>query len=442
MTWFSSLIGIGNKVSGFNFESDIVTWFNRVLRGFGLKGDIMIYLRIFLLLIVAVILGVILWWVTRRVLIEIIHRIVYKSKTKWDDHLVKNRFFAALAHLVPFLFLDFAIRTIFYDNEGLRDVLIRLADLVIITIFIYVLIRFLNTVRDVLLENPRYRDKPIASYVQLSQIILAGLLIIMMISVAFQVDPLVIVTSMGALTAILLLIFKDTILGFVGSIQLAANDMIRIGDWITMEKFGADGDVVEINLATVKVQNFDKTITTIPTYSFISDSFKNWRGMLDSDGRRIMRSINIKIQSVKFCNPELLSKLAEIELIRDYITTTEDKIKNFNEQNKVNRSVLLNGLNQTNLGIFRHYITRYLESSKEINHEMPLMVRQLEPKDTGVPIQLYTFTKTQEWAGYEGVMADIFDHLLAAVQYFELEVFEQPAGSDMRALTGIQRLKS
>jgi miniconductance mechanosensitive channel len=442
MTWFSSLIGIGNKVSGFNFESDIVTWFNRVLRGFGLKGDIMIYLRIFLLLIVAVILGVILWWVTRRVLIEIIHRIVYKSKTKWDDHLVKNRFFAALAHLVPFLFLDFAIRTIFYDNEGLRDVLIRLADLVIITIFIYVLIRFLNTVRDVLLENPRYRDKPIASYVQLSQIILAGLLIIMMISVAFQVDPLVIVTSMGALTAILLLIFKDTILGFVGSIQLAANDMIRIGDWITMEKFGADGDVVEINLATVKVQNFDKTITTIPTYSFISDSFKNWRGMLDSDGRRIMRSINIKIQSVKFCNPELLSKLAEIELIRDYITTTEDKIKNFNEQNKVNRSVLLNGLNQTNLGIFRHYITRYLESSKEINHEMPLMVRQLEPKDTGIPIQLYTFTKTQEWAEYEGVMADIFDHLLAAVQYFELEVFEQPAGSDMRALTGIQRLKS
>lgn len=442
MTWFSSLIVIGNKVSGFNFESDIVTWFNRVLRGFGLKGDIMIYLRIFLLLIVAVILGVILWWVTRRVLIEIIHRIVYKSKTKWDDHLVKNRFFAALAHLVPFLFLDFAIRTIFYDNEGLRDVLIRLADLVIITIFIYVLIRFLNTVRDVLLENPRYRDKPIASYVQLSQIILTGLLIIMMISVAFQVDPLVIVTSMGALTAILLLIFKDTILGFVGSIQLAANDMIRIGDWITMEKFGADGDVVEINLATVKVQNFDKTITTIPTYSFISDSFKNWRGMLDSDGRRIMRSINIKIQSVKFCNPELLSKLAEIELIRDYITTTEDKIKNFNEQNKVNRSVLLNGLNQTNLGIFRHYITRYLESSKEINHEMPLMVRQLEPKDTGVPIQLYTFTKTQEWAEYEGVMADIFDHLLAAVQYFELEVFEQPAGSDMRALTGIQRLKS
>lgn len=442
MTWFSSLIGIGNKVSGFNFESDIVTWCNRVLRGFGLKGEMMIYLRTLLLLIVALVMGVILWWVTRRVLIEIIHRIVHKSKTKWDDHLVKNRFFAALAHLVPFLFLDFAIRTIFYDNEGVRDVLIRLADLVIITIFIFVLIRFLNTVRDVLLENPRFRDKPIASYVQLSQIILTGLLIILMISVAFQVDPLVIVTSMGALTAILLLIFKDTILGFVGSIQLAANDMIRIGDWITMEKFGADGDVVEINLATVKVQNFDKTITTIPTYSFISDSFKNWRGMLDSDGRRIMRSINIKIQSVKFCNPELLSKLAEIELIRDYITTTEDKIKNFNEQNKVNRSVLLNGLNQTNLGIFRHYITRYLESSKEINHEMPLMVRQLEPKDTGVPIQLYTFTKTQEWAEYEGVMADIFDHLLAAVQYFELEVFEQPAGSDMRALTEIQRLKS
>jgi len=442
MTWFSSFIGLGNKVSGFNFESDIVTWCNQVLRGFGLKGEMMIYIRTFSLLIVAVAMGVVLWWVTRRVLIEIIHRIVHKSKTKWDDHLVKNRFFAALAHLVPFLFLDFAIRTIFFNNTGLRDILIRLADLVIITIFIYVLIRFLNTVRDVLLENPRFRDKPIASYVQLSQIVLTGLLIILMISIAFQVDPVVIVTSMGALTAILLLIFKDTILGFVGSIQLAANDMIRIGDWITMEKYGADGDVVEINLATVKVQNFDKTITTIPTYSFISDSFKNWRGMLDSDGRRIMRSINIKIQSVKFCNPELLTKLAEIELIRDYIHTTEHKINTFNEQNKVNRSVLLNGLNQTNLGIFRHYITRYLETDKEINHEMPLMVRQLEPKETGVPIQLYAFTNTQEWAEYEGVMADIFDHLLAAVQFFELEVFEQPAGSDMRALKGMQAFKS
>lgn len=255
-----------------------------------------------------------------------------------------------------------------------------------------------------------------------------------MISVAFAIKPLVILTSMGALTAIIILVFKDTILGFVGSIQLAANDMIRIGDWVTMEKYGADGDVIEINLATVKIQNFDKTITTIPTYSFISDSFKNWRGMLDSDGRRVMRGIHIKIQSVKFCTPELLDKLGEIELIRTYIEEKQKEINHYNDTHVTNKSVLMNGRNQTNLGVFRYYVEQYLLNNKEINNEMTLLVRQLEPTEKGVPIQLYAFTNTQEWANYEAVMADIFDHLLAAVSYFQLEVFEAPAGSDMRQM--------
>jgi miniconductance mechanosensitive channel len=244
---------------------------------------------------------------------------------------------------------------------------------------------------------------------------------------------------MGALTAILLLIFKDTILGFVGSIQLAANDMIRIGDWITMEKFGADGDVVEINLATVKIQNFDKTITTIPTYSFISDSFKNWRGMLDSDGRRLMRAINIKIQSIKFCTPEMLHKFGEIELIKDYIHMQEEAVLNYNSTHNINRKVLLNGRNQTNIGVFRHYCVKYLESHPGINPDMALMVRQLEPSEKGIPIHLYAFTMTKEWAVYETEVSDIFDHLLAAVHYFELEVFENPAGSDMRSIFSMRK---
>jgi miniconductance mechanosensitive channel len=307
-------------------------------------------------------------------------------------------------------------------------------DVTIVLITLYIIIRFLNTLGDVLLDKPKLNDKPVASYIQLSKIVITILLIVLMVSIAFNIDPIVIVTSMGALTAILLLIFKDTILGFVGSIQLAANDMIRIGDWITMEKFGADGYVTEINLATIKIQNFDKTITTIPTYSFISDSFKNWRGMLDSDGRRVMRSINIKIQSVKFCTPELLEKLAEIEIIRNYINTKQAEINEYNEKNNINRQVLLNGLNQTNLGIFRHYVTTYLNTNPAINSGMDLMVRQLEPTDKGVPVQLYAFTINKKWADYEAIMADIFDHLLASVQYFELEVFEQPAGSDMRII--------
>lgn len=420
-------------------RNDFIEWCNAKMQGWGIEGDTLIYLRTAALFIMAVVISAALWWVTRKILIQIIHGLAYKSKTKWDDYLVKNRFFAALAHLVPFLFIDAMIQTVFYDFEVLGDFVLRLTDIAIIVIALYSIIRFLNTARDVLVEKPRLKDKPVESYFQLGKIVVTCLLIILMISVAFKVEPLVIFTSMGALTAIILLIFRDTILGFVGSIQLAANDMIRIGDWVTMEKYGADGDVIEINLATVKIQNFDKTITTIPTYSFISDSFKNWRGMLDSDGRRLMRSLNIKIQSVKFCSPELLQKMGEIELIRNYIEEKENEIRDFNANNKVNKNVLLNGRNQTNLGIFRYYITKYLENNPEINDAMTLMVRQLEPTEKGVPIQLYAFTKTHEWAFYEEIMADIFDHLLAAVSYFDLEVFEEPAGSDMRYLAEEQK---
>lgn len=420
-------------------RNDFIEWCNAKMQIWGIEGDILIYLRTAVLFVIAVAISAALWWGTRKVLIQVIHGLAYKSKTKWDDYLVKNRFFAALAHLVPFLFIDAMIKTVFYDFEVLSDFLLRLTDVATIVIALYSIIRFLNTARDVLVEKPRLKDKPVESYFQLGKIVVTCFLIILMISVAFRVDPLMIFTSMGALTAIILLIFRDTILGFVGSIQLAANDMIRIGDWVTMEKYGADGDVIEINLATVKIQNFDKTITTIPTYSFISDSFKNWRGMLDSDGRRLMRSLNIKIQSVKFCSPELLQKMREIELIRNYVEEKEREISDFNANNNVNKTMLLNGRNQTNLGIFRYYITKYLENNPEINDTMTLMVRQLEPTEKGVPIQLYAFTKTQEWAFYEEIMADIFDHILAAVPYFNLEVFEEPAGSDMRHLVGEQK---
>ena len=416
-------------------QSEFLAWCNETLASWGLGHDWIAYVRTGILLVVAVLLSFILWWGTRKILINILHGLAYRSKTKWDDYLVKNRFFAALAHLVPFLFVDAMIRIVFIDFKVVADFLIRVTDLAIVLIVMYSLLRFLNTARDILVEKPRLKDKPIESYVQLTKIVVASLMVILMISIAFKVDLIVVFTSMGALTAVILLVFKDTILGFVGSIQLATYDMIRVGDWITMEKYGADGDVIEITLATVKIQNFDKTITTIPTYSFISDSFKNWRGMTDSDGRRLTRSINIKIQSVKFCSPELLKKVKEVELIRSYVTEKEEEIKAYNENNDVNKSVLLNGRNQTNLGIFRYYITRFLENNSAINDNMTLMVRQLQPTETGIPLQVYAFTKTHDWAIYENEMADIFDHLLAAANYFDLEIFENPAGSDMRSLS-------
>ena len=234
------------------------------------------------------------------------------------------------------------------------------------------------------------------------------------------------VTGLGAASAIILLIFKDTILGFVASIQVSINDMVRIGDWVTFDKFGADGDVIEINLATVKVQNFDKTITTIPTYALISDSFRNWRGMMESDGRRIKRAIKVKQDSVRFLNDTDLERLKQIQLISEYIGTRQNDIERFNASHNVDKSVPINGRNLTNIGLFRKYIESYLMNHPAINKDMTLMVRQLEPTGQGWPIELYTFSADKRWENYEHIMSDIFDHIVSSVSYFDLELFEFP----------------
>ena len=231
---------------------------------------------------------------------------------------------------------------------------------------------------------------------------------------------------MGALSAVILLIFKDTILGFVASIQLSSNDLIRIGDWVTMKQYGADGDVIEINLNSVKIQNFDKTITTIPTYKLISDSFKNWRGMSESDGRRIKRSLSVKGSSVKFLNEEELTQLKKIKLLKKLILSKEDDIKKHNSSLDINTSVLLNGRNLTNLGLFRNYIEIYLKNASNINNNMTVMCRQLSPTPHGIPLEIYAFSKNKEWKHYEHIMSDIFDHLLASLKSFHLELFEYP----------------
>ena len=236
-------------------------------------------------------------------------------------------------------------------------------------------------------------------------------------------------TGLGAISAVIILVFKDTIMGFVASIQVSINDMVRIGDWITFEKYGADGDVIEINLATVKVQNFDKTITTIPTYALISDSFKNWRGMTSSDGRRIKRALNIKQEGVKYLTEQEVNKLKEIELITSYLGTRQHDIKSYNSSNNINKDLLLNGRNLTNLGVFRKYIDVYLKNHSAINKDMMIMARQLAPTTQGIPLEIYAFSSDKRWENYEYIMSDIFDHLIAALPYFDLENFELPSGS-------------
>lgn len=382
-----------------------------------------------------VIVSYLLWIFTRFIMMQVLHVLIDRSKTNWDDYLVKNKFFRALAQLVPVMFMEYFLSIVFYRYPTLLSISNKFVMFILIIVVILIVNRFLSTLRDILVERPHYRDKPIQSYFQVMKIISSGILIVILLSILTGTTPVYFLTSLGAVSAILLLVFRDTILGFVGSLQLSANDMIRIGDWVTMEKFGADGEVEEINLATVKVRNFDKTITTIPTYSFISDSFKNWRGMQESDGRRIKRSVKININTVKFADDELLQRLKKIVVLEEFITKRQLEIEQYNIENGFIGENAVNGRRQTNLGIFRRYVEHYLKQKVEINQDMMVMVRQLESTDAGIPLEIYCFTKSKEWEPYELAMSDIFDHIFAMIQVFDLQIFEKPSGRDMRMLT-------
>lgn len=261
-----------------------------------------------------------------------------------------------------------------------------------------------------------------------------------MLSILIDQNPLALFGALGAVSAVILLIFKDTLLGFIASIQLTINDMVRIGDWVSVPKYGADGDVIGIYLTTIKVSNWDMTISTVPTYSFVSDSFKNWRGMQESGGRRIKRSINLKISSVQFCDEEMLARYAKIELVREHIGKRTDEILTYNSERNVNTEMsIVNGRRMTNIGIFRVYILNLLKKNPNINHEMTHMVRQLEPSETGVPLEIYCFSRIKTWIEYEGIQSDIFDHIMATAKHFDLEIFENPSSSDLQKLVTLEK---
>lgn len=410
-----------------------IKFFQDLVSGMGLSGTAAQWVELILMVIGLAIVVFAMWWVTKKILIGIIHSFAEKSKTTWDDHLVEEGFFGVLSQLMPLLFMGFFLDIVFYafpTTEVFLDKSVKVAFVVVINIAIF---RFLNAGRLVLEDRPAMKDKPLKALFQLIKILISGFLIIIIISIISGTPPGSLLLSLAGMTAVLLLVFKDTLLGFVGSIQLSANDMIRVGDWVTMEKYGADGDVMEIGLTTVKVQNFDKTITTIPTYSFISDSFKNWRGMEESDGRRIVRAINIKIDTIKFLEPSDLEKYKQVEMIAKFIDEKEEEIKKWNEEAGIkNAQMGINGRNQTNIGLFRKYMEYYLKNNVNINTDMTCMVRLMPGTEKGCPLQVYVFSKVKAWADYEVIVGDIFDHLMAAVPYFDLQVFENPSGSDFR----------
>ena len=292
----------------------------------------------------------------------------------------------------------------------------------------------LNLIHEIYSKKESLKNKPLKGFIQIIQVITFFIGMILIVSVAIDKSPVSLFAGLGASAAILMLVFKDTILGFVAGIQLSANNMLRAGDWITMNKYGADGTVIEVTLNAVKVRNFDNTITTIPPYALVSDAFQNWRGMQESFGRRVKRSINIDMNSVCFCTPEMLEKFRKIALLTDYIDNKEDELHRYNEEHHIDSSVLVNGRRQTNLGVFRAYLQRYLSNLPTVSKELTCMVRHLQPTEKGIPIELYFFSANKDWIIYEGVQADVFDHVLAVIPEFGLNVFQDISGNDLRAI--------
>ena len=379
---------------------------------------------IFLLSLI-LILGGITFWITRKVIMSFFIQISAKTKSKFDDTLIKNKVPKILSNL-PVLFLYYeTIPILFYDfSENLAAFIQNIAEALLIVLIIALIRAILKSVNDYLKTLASFKDKPLDSYVQVFMIFLWFIGGILILSVLTGKDISSFLTTLGALSAVLLFVFKDTILGFVASVQITVNDTVRIGDWISMPNSNADGDVISISLSTVQVQNFDKTITSIPTYKLISDSFINWRGMNESSGRRIKKSLLIKTTSIRFLSSKEIDDLKKIDRISSFIVKKEKEIEIANSAKKTDKSLLINGRNFTNLGLFRQYTQVYLQTHDQINQKMTVMCRQLTPTAQGIPLEIYAFSKDKIWVNYEHISSDIFDHLLAAIPYFHLECFE------------------
>ena len=372
-----------------------------------------------------IILTAIIFWIISKYFFRLIFlKISKRTNSTFDDLLIKNKIPETIS-LFPSLFILIALlpqslTSIPILEKSLLSSLEIFATIVTITL----VRRLLNTFKDFFKTLKNFKDKPIDSYIQVIMIFMWFIGIMVIFSIISGKDIGAFIATLGALSAVIILIFKDSILGFVASIQVTINDTVRIGDWITMKSYNADGDVTEINLSTVKVQNFDNTITSIPTYKLVSDSFVNWRGMSESGGRRIKRALLIRVSSIRFVDNLQLEKLLKIERIAPFIKQKKKEIDVENIAQQADKSLLLNGRNMTNIGLFRRYAMEYLENHPEINNNLTLMVRQLAPTPEGVPLEVYVFVKDKLWVNYESIMTDIFDHLFAAIPFFELECFE------------------
>ncbi|MEP1448729.1 MAG: mechanosensitive ion channel family protein [Paraglaciecola sp.] len=363
-------------------------------------------------------------WITKRILNSSLRKLVSKSKNGFDDELHEHGFFRRIGHIIPALVI-YLLSQLLIENPSLLAFLQKSSIIYLLVSTVMAVSALLNTVEDTYNASSLAKKAPITGFIQVGKlfvVIIAGLLII---SNLMDKSPLLLLSGLGALTAILLLLFRDTILGFVAGIQIAANRMVNTGDWIEMPNFGADGEVLQVGLTTVKVQNWDKTVSTIPTYTLITDSVKNWRGMTESGGRRIKRSLNIDIQSIRFCDQDMLDEFGKIRYIKSYIQAKLEKLQRFHSEQHIDTTDLVNSRRLTNIGTLRAYMQSYLENHPDINKDMTLMVRQRPPTELGVPLEIYCFCSNKNWVAYEGIQSDIFDHLLAILPAFRLRAYQR-----------------
>jgi small-conductance mechanosensitive channel len=398
-----------------------------IFRDWGMSRSSSTYASLFLNLIMLCLIVYGLFIIFRFLLVTFLTILSQKTETKFDDLLVANKTATYISYLFPLIFVVHSVPIILDRFESWEIFFSQIVRLYMVLMILWIIRTIFNTIRDYLKLKPRYSDKPIDSFIQVIMIVLWMMGTTFIISKLFSIDQKEFLTLLGAVSAVIILIFRDTILGFVASVQVAINDMVRIGDWITMDRYGADGDVIEINLTTVKVRNFDNTTTTIPTYSLSSDSFQNWRGMLNSEGRRIKRHIIIKASSIRFLEDQELIDLKKIDLLSAYIDIRKVEIDNYNNSHKIDKTLAINGRNLTNFGLFRKYISEYLNQNPSLNKDLLMMCRQLQPTPYGVPLEVYAFSKDKRFENYEYIQSDIFDHIIASVPYFDLEIFVMPA---------------
>jgi len=368
------------------------------------------------------------YFITSRILLRTVSHLFKKTSTKFDDILIEERVFNKLPFLVPLVILYNSKDLLYWNNLLDRVILSTIA-----LIFLYSLNALINALNEMFKLTDLSKKFSIKSYTQIGKLLINIFGIIVVIAVLTGNSPVYLLSGLGALTAVLILVFKDTILSLVSSVQISSNDLFKVGDWVEAPQFGADGDVIDIALHSVKIQNWDKTISVIPTNKLIDSSFKNWRGMAESGGRRIKRSINIDMSSIKFCTNEMIDRYSKYNVIANYIKVKLEEVQRFNIENNITDESLINGRSLTNIGTFRAYIEGYLRNHNKIHDEMTFLVRQLSPSANGLPIEIYVFSNDTDWLNYEKIQADIFDHLLAVVSEFELKVFQNPSGSDFKS---------